>query len=72
LPVYASDALKFRADVGRAPFECHHPRTQLPRRIVPHVLAVPALQIRNPVPFIVLVESDDAARDAASIKRQTP
>jgi hypothetical protein len=44
----------------------------LPRRIVPHVLTVAAVQIRNPVPFIVLVERDDAARDAASIKRQTP
>jgi hypothetical protein len=49
-PVRASDALQFSADVCRAPFGCNHPRSQLPRRIVPHVLTVPALQIATQCP----------------------
>jgi hypothetical protein len=31
------------------------------------VLTVAALQIRDPVPFIVLVETDDAARHGAVV-----
>ena len=39
----------------------------MPRRVVPNVLTVAALQIRHPVPFIVLVEAEDAARHGASV-----
>ena len=40
-----------------------HPRPRLPWRIVPHVLGVTALQLRNPVLFLVLMEADDLSRD---------
>ena len=35
------------------------PRAALPRRVVPHVLVVPALQLGHPVPLTVLVETRD-------------
>ena len=40
-----------------------HPRTHLPRRIVPHVLPVPALEIGDPVPFLVGMKPDDFPGD---------
>jgi len=47
----------------KSPSTClgHHPRPVLPRRIVAHVLGVPALEIGDPMLFFVLMESDDAA-----------
>jgi len=38
-----------------------HPRPDLPRRIMPDVLGVPAFQVGHPVSVRILVESDDAS-----------
>jgi hypothetical protein len=37
-----------------------YPGSDLPGRIVPDVLRVRAFEVRNPMPFFVLVKSDDA------------
>ncbi len=42
-----------------APFRRQYPRSTCPRWIVPHVLSVPALQIRNPITVLVLMESNN-------------
>jgi hypothetical protein len=39
------------------------PRSHLPRRIVPNVLAVAALEIGNPMLLFILVKTDNAAFD---------
>jgi hypothetical protein len=36
-----------------------HPWTNLPRRIVPNVLRVSAVEIRDPMMLVVLMEADD-------------
>lgn len=36
------------------------PRPDLPRRVVTHVLRVPALQLRDPVPLLVLIVPHDS------------
>jgi len=36
-----------------------NPRADLPGRIVSHMLGVRALEVRNPVPFLVLVKTHD-------------
>ena len=41
------------------------PRPLLPRRIVPDVLRMPALQVGNPVADVVDVKSNNAARNGA-------
>jgi len=53
-------ALQRRADARCTPFLGEHPLTRNQRRFVPHVLPVPALQERNPMPVIVLSEPDYA------------
>jgi hypothetical protein len=40
-----------------------NPGARLHRRIVPHVLRMTALQVGNPVSFLVLVEADDPSLD---------
>jgi hypothetical protein len=40
-----------------------NPRSRLPGRIVPHVLGVAALQVGDPMSFLVLMEADDLSRD---------
>ena len=39
-----------------------HPRSHLPGRIVPNVLRVSTLQLRDPVLLVVLMKGDDTAR----------
>lgn len=51
-----------------------NPRADLPRRVVPNVLRVPARQLGDPVPFVVQVISDDrllqcSPRSAAASRR---
>jgi hypothetical protein len=36
------------------------PGADLPRRIVAHVLGMSALQVGHPLPFVILMKSDDA------------
>jgi len=47
----------------RSPSLRDDPRPHLPRRIVPDVLCVAALQIGDPVTDVVLVISNDATRN---------
>jgi hypothetical protein len=42
------------------PFYSRDPGPDLPRRVVPSVLGVPAFEVRYPVTFIVLVKPNDA------------
>lgn len=44
----------------RATLGIYHPSTVGPRRIVPHVLIVPAFKLRDPVLLVVLVETGNA------------
>jgi hypothetical protein len=44
---------------GATTFDGHHPRTQGPWRIVPHVLLMPTGKLRDPVTFVVLVKAGD-------------
>jgi len=44
-----------------APGLGHHPLAHLPRRIMPNVLGVAALEVSHPVSFVVAVEIDNAA-----------
>ena len=48
-------------DPGPPPLDRHHPRPDLPRRIVSHVLLVTALELGHPVIRIILMEAGDAA-----------
>jgi hypothetical protein len=41
-----------------SPFRGRHPNTLSSRRIVPHVLLMPALRLRHAVPFLILVVHD--------------
>jgi hypothetical protein len=54
--LHASQSL---ADETRTSRFGRHPRPRLPRRIVPHVLRVAALELGNPMSFIILMEADD-------------
>ena len=38
-----------------------NPRANLPRRIVANVLGVRAFEVRNPMPFSILMKVDDSA-----------
>lgn len=52
-------ATKRAADEARpAGFRCD-PRPRLPRRLVPHMLRVTALEVGDPMTFIILMEPDD-------------
>jgi len=39
-----------------------YPGPELPRRIMPNVLGVRTLEVRNPMPFLVLVKANDAPK----------
>src|SRR5690349_23554018 len=55
----AEDAVQLDAEPGGAAFRGGHPWADLPWRIVTNVLAVPASKLGYPVPFVILVESND-------------
>ena len=60
---HALPAEKLHPDEPGAPLGGHDPRAILPWRVMSHVLAVSALELRNPVPFVIGVEADNATRD---------
>ena len=51
-------ALHPAPDPRRPPFLRRHPLPHRPRRIVPHMLPMPTLQPRRPVPFLILIKPD--------------
>jgi hypothetical protein len=53
------------SNIGRATRDRFNPRPVLPRRIVPHVLPVPALQIGNPIAAFVLMERNNLAQNSS-------
>ena len=55
----AAAALELEPQEPGASFRRGDPRPYLPWRIVPHVLAMPALEIRHPVAHLVEMKSDD-------------
>src|SRR5690242_9456815 len=57
----AAHAVELDPDPRRPAFRRGHPRAYLPRRIVPHVLRVPALELGHPVTVLVLMITDDRA-----------
>jgi hypothetical protein len=55
--LFAGFTLQLRADASLAPGVRQHPRTTYQRRVMSHVLLVPALQIGDPVAVFVLMET---------------
>lgn len=62
---YALFTAKFMPQIWRPAFQRLHPRSVLPRRIVPHVLPVPTLQIGYPVAALILMERNNLAQNSA-------
>ena len=56
-----SNTLQLDADEARASLFGRHPFSDLPRRIVPDVLVVAALQLGHPVAFFVVMIAGDPA-----------
>src|SRR4051794_8247532 len=54
-----SDALKLMSQKFLSALPCLYPFTDGPRRIMPHVNGMSAIQVRDPVPQVVLVETDN-------------
>ena len=52
-------AIEYAADKILATFFGLHPLSYKPGRIVPHVVPVPAAQIRNPVTLLILMKADN-------------
>ena len=59
----AFNASEGRSNVIGAPLFRLRPRPVLPRWIVTHMLTVPAFEFGDPLSILVLVETDDAARN---------
>jgi hypothetical protein len=57
----AEHTLELRAQMRRAPFRCRDPHPDLPRRIVPDMLRMPALELGHPVAFLIPAVTDDRA-----------
>jgi hypothetical protein len=55
----ASDAIQLDAEPRGAPFWRGNPEADLPRRIMTNVLAVPTSEFGHPVPFVILVKTND-------------
>jgi hypothetical protein len=58
----ATHAAEYGAEERAAPLGRRHPRPHLPRRVVPHVLRVAALELGHPMLFLVAMETHDPAR----------
>ena len=52
-------AIQLAANLTSAPFLTHHPKPDFPRRPVPHMLPVSALQIRYPIPVLVQMKPNN-------------
>ena len=57
----AEDTLQLRAEMRCSALGRRDPHADLPRRIVPDMLRVPALELGHPVALLVLVVTDDRA-----------
>src|SRR5579885_734544 len=57
--VVALLAVQYDTEAALAPFGRNHPWTVHPGRVVPHVLAVPAVEVSDPMALLVLMECDD-------------
>lgn len=53
-------ALEHAADRLRPSCRSNDPGAIGPWRVVPHMLVVPAFQLSYPMPFIILVKTDDS------------
>ena len=54
--LFAFPAIQFLAQLAGAALGREHPGPQRPRRVVAHMLVVPARQFRDPMRFLVLVK----------------
>jgi hypothetical protein len=54
------DALEIFSEKGCATRLGGHPGSYLPGRIVTHMLRMAALEVRDPMPFLILMEADDS------------
>jgi hypothetical protein len=68
----ASLAIQFGTEASLPPFFRDHPGPYLPRRTVPDMLAVPAIEIGHPVVFLVLVKRNDFALHASPPRKDKP
>jgi hypothetical protein len=57
----ALGALEHRLEPASPTLLARHPATNLPGRIMTHVLAMAALQLGHPVPLLVLMEAGYAS-----------
>jgi hypothetical protein len=57
--VTALDAFQRFSQEARTSSFGHHPVSHLPGRIVTHVLGVAALEIGDPMTFVILMKADD-------------
>ena len=60
---HALPAQQVHPDELRAPLGGHDPRAILPWWVVAHVLAVPTLELCDPMAFVIGVEHHDPTRD---------
>jgi len=65
--LHAPHTSQFGTEKRCTTFASDHPRPADKRRLVAHVLAVAAFQLRNPVRFLVTMEAGDPARRARAI-----
>ncbi len=56
----AFDAAQYLAESLRPALRADHPWPVLPRRVVPHMLIVAALELSNPMTLLVLMKPHDA------------
>jgi hypothetical protein len=66
LRLVAEHALELRAEKGRAAVRGDDPWAELPWRVMTNMLAVPARELRDPVPFFIRVVSNDSLFHARS------
>jgi hypothetical protein len=65
--VHTPHACQHLADERRAAFGGEDPGSAHEWRFMPHVLTVPALELRHPVSLVVEVKAGDAAGNARSV-----
>jgi len=56
----ALSASEFTTENTLATFGCCSPRPVCPRRIVAHMLVVPAFELGDPMTLLVLMKADDS------------
>jgi hypothetical protein len=54
-------AFQRRTEAALTALRRGHPRPCHPGRVVPHMLAMPAIELGHPLAFLVLMEADDRA-----------